>query len=168
MTEKEIIEYLVNNRRLGVAFDFMPENVKKYCYSIDKKLLRAYFNEHWAEIDDNYDFRPCDVISMGKDYFFTKGEWIECEIDNNGNFLIPDKGNSQKFFHWSDWGKCLDLMKETISGFGGWQYQKEGAWFVVPMMERMVVDDFVKTHSASNAELALPLVPKKIRFWRKY
>lgn len=99
-----------------------------------------------------------------------KGEWVEFDIDENGDFEIRGIANDKNFtviYNWSQWNKPIrdNASKKFINGccaFGGWQYKNNKSWFTTPQVE---IDDGCLSYNYCLE--AKPAIPRKIRFWRK-
>jgi hypothetical protein len=117
MTENEIIQYLKDNKKNGVAYHFMPEEVKTWCDSHIKDLLyfdydndsfEAYYeasiiceNEVVA-LSDDYT-KPVPIINLKLNidelkiikYVLEEGlDWDLFENDKKSIFAMLDKINA--------------------------------------------------------------------------
>ncbi|MBO7043813.1 hypothetical protein J6W34_04670 [bacterium] len=183
MTENEIIEYLKGNKNKGAAFGFMPDEVQKWCDNNKTKLkfFDGFDNlRGWKDYNNsNADIHFVDILCLPEDFKMeekSKGEWVEFEIDKNGQFTIEFcKGSLVYCYDWFNWWKLLEKSKEYDYGFtafGGWLYDKTGDWVLSPQVG--LIDDsrrapfILNRYSYSyKKERIIPVIPIKIRFWRK-
>ena len=114
MTEQEIIECLKGNKTKGVAYLFLPEEVRDWVHDklFDKILLVLDSMGNFILFEDveeglintdDYD----NIVFALPDYYEVKqepsGEWVECEINkNNDCFFI-----NGHYYRWSEWNTCL-------------------------------------------------------------
>ena len=194
MTEKEIVEYLKNNRTKGIAFGFMPEEVQKWAIKNlnDIELYKAdnTFDDDFELVDINGgDLTSIrsekGYLSVFSDIVLTlrpdfeleekpEGGWVEFEMVNNCLFFLKytNKGGSNvsRSFLWHQWSNFLeycDLNNLSFTTFGGWLYQAssgEDRWCMSPQIEDP--ENFLGSESSID-EICKPLIPKKIRFWRE-
>ena len=58
MTEQEIIDYLKENKNKGVAFAFMPEDVKEWCRNrYDRSIFMTPYEDYATGSAEEYDIR---------------------------------------------------------------------------------------------------------------
>lgn len=72
MTEQDIVKYLKQNKEKGVAFAFMPEEVKAWCEkNKDKQIFKSFNDYDWG----------CETgaIHCYGDYIYTLSENYEVE-----------------------------------------------------------------------------------------
>ena len=173
MTEKEVVDFLRNNRTKGVAFLFLPEDVHDWIHEHfdDPNLFYLDSMGKWQYFKDtnfnNYD----NVVFALPDTFYPqkpKGGWEEFEIDQRGNFHCF-KDDDMHYFFWANWGIFLKAFSDEYTAFGGWQYPNCGAWYMNP---KMLLSDAIDTHYADvlfqgEPAKCMPATPCKIRFWRE-
>lgn len=167
MTEQEIVEYLKNNRTKGVAFGFMPEEVKEWCSKNDSNLVYYSVNGTWFSGDNRSIFDMNEIVAL-PDSFQIKQEpqsgWVEFEI-KSGVFDYDDR-----CFDWWDWGCFLNYCKgcntDNFTDFGGWQYEGFLSWYMQPMLCGKGNKKELRNYE-DNHEESTPAIPVKIRFWRK-
>ena len=172
MTENEIINILKENKKNGIGWNFLPEQVKIWTRNIMNYNKCIRFNgEDWIFLND---INVCDktdnteIIALPEDFELKKkseGEWVEFEIDKDGEYHLC----SDEHYHWSEWNNTLREnycnSSFRLTAFGGWQYEEDNFWY----MEPQLIDEEGNYHSISNfIEKVTPIIPKKIRFWRKY
>ena len=164
MTEQEIIEYLKQNREKGVAFAFMPEEVKHWCgFHSPLKIFKIY-DGVWLGPWIIRSFNASNIYCLSEDYQPEpefKPHWEEFEVDEDGCF--HDDGDLPcKWYRWFDF---LNVNADKYNGFGGWLYvgtDVEPTWYMTPR-----IDVGGKTFVWAEADLeAKPAMPMKIRFWR--
>ena len=164
MTEQEIIEFLKENRLIGVAFKFIPDEVKQWVsdnYN-NPKLLYLTAGGKWGFFHQT-DFGDYDsiVFALFDDYELPQkhsGELVEFDI-RNGFFKYLDWS-----FQWFDWGAFLKFIFEKkfeqnkdfdyFTAFGGWKFEDDGCWHTCP------------TFKCCPGEGDKPCIPVKIRFWK--
>lgn len=190
MTEKEIVEYLKENRTKGVAFGFMPEEVQKWAIKNlnDIELYKAddTFDDDFELVDINGG--DLTTIRSEKGYLSvfsnivltlrpdfepeekSQGGWVEFDITDKGLFFLEytDRGGSNVShrFYWHQWSQFLeycdiDELKYTV--FGGWQYKDCDAWFLTPQIAMQ--GHFYNL--CTKDDEPKPAIPTKIRFWRE-
>lgn len=182
MTEEEIIQYLKMNKKIGIVFKFMPEEVKDWCRKYSKKLY-WYDTDTLVDCWSNGGFEKRldgdKVYTLSEDFQIKKeqkGEWIEFEIDCDGDFNLKDDGTestkdeARDFgFHWLDVGeflKCSINEKWHYTTFGGWQYADSKRWYLAPAVK--LHDDLWNSYVIEENGDATPVIPVKIRFWKEY
>lgn len=183
MNEVEIINYLKCNMSNGIAFRFMPVEVRNWVVNhlddctfltaegIWDKACRFFYGELAPAA-----FNVFGLLASYKPKSEKKesGEWVEFEVTPKGTFFLQytkDNGSEvSHVFHWSQWAEFLyycwvddDLKQYTA--FGGWQYEEDkDFWY----MEPQLIDEEGNYRGISNSmEKVTPIIPKKIRFWRK-
>lgn len=158
MTEKEIIQYWVNNREEMRVFKHAPLDCRLWL----KKNPQAALILH----QDGYGwYKPCDVFFDGLVYTIPEdilkekeSGFIEFEIDDAGKYTLPNGGRP-----WWEDQMIHTQLHDTRYLFAGWFFEnKAGAgWSIFQMGETetggwtTIANDWVK-----------PLVPKKIRFYK--
>jgi hypothetical protein len=95
-----------------------------------------------------------------------KGEWVEFDIDQNGNFrcFIDD---DMHYFFWANWNAFI--TEADSSGYtapGGWQYENDNRWYLAPAI-KLNTDNCYWNSYTSEKEEVKPAIPVKIRFWRE-
>lgn len=169
MTEQEIVNVLKENKNKGIAYLFLPEDVREWISEDfnNPKLMYLAPNGKW-EFFHETDFDDCDnvVFTLPKYYRVkqeSSGEWVEFEIDQKGNFHCFIDGDIHYFF-WANWNVFLTKADfSEFTAFGGWQYEDDGTWFTTPQM-------FAQECFATLVdydEICKPAIPTKIRFWRE-
>ena len=164
MTENEIIEFLKDNMKKGMCYEFFDDKIKDWCCRNFKKLLILDRNGKWNNISTTIEsilFYANDIIALPEDKE-VEGEWVEFEIRDDGYF------SSDIGLHlWFDWQKFLKFCYNQDIGFiafGGYQYKNCKAWFMQAMLfqeDRYVTNEFEKEPFKTE-----PAIPVKIRFWR--
>lgn len=176
MTENEIIQILKDNKRNGIAFGFLPDEVIQFALK-HKENLKFHDSEgFWIDTEcqhkEGYDISIHEIVCLPEDYELKKiektGEWIEFEIDENGCYKIL---YTDMRFHWSEWNKPLWVYEKDenrswyLTAFGGWQYKNCDAWYMYPMI--LLGDDrYVTCVFKGEVSDVKPAIPVKIRFWR--
>lgn len=183
MTEQEVIDFLKNNKAKGIAFAFLPIEVKLWCSDHDSSLIYFQKNNVWNDNSANdVLFEANEIVALPEDFKLTKltkksaevnqGWWEEFEIDDCREFLVElvdtVTGKECHFcFNWFDWIGCLNKCKDQgimLTNFGGWQYDGDG-WYMDPQvydrLEHYCFDEYLDCNSIR------PAIPKKIRFWRE-
>lgn len=132
MTEQEIIKYLKENRTKGVAFNFMPEEVKHWCgYNSADKIFNVY-NGLCLEPGSVNRFDGRYVYYLSEDYELKhefKPDWQEFNIDEDGYFEFEDK----RYYYRED-ARFETENRDKFKGFGGWLYTEGGRqiWSMTP------------------------------------
>lgn len=177
MTEKEIVEYLKNNRTKGVAFGFMPEEVQLWVRELGhiRQCIR-FEAEEWKTLFTTNIWDKCDysqILALPEDFELeekSEGGWVEFDITDKGLFFLEytDRGGSNVShrFYWHQWSQFLeycdlDELKYTV--FGGWQYKDCDAWFLTPQIAMQ--GHFYNL--CTKDDDPKPAIPTKIRFWRE-
>ena len=157
MKEQEIVEYLKGNRTKGVAFGFMPNEVKEWVETSSIYTPYLIFNGEWKDLTANETVNDKDIIALPGCYFAKQGGWEEYEI-KDGRFYEEQRGI---FYAWHEWSKCMS-DNPRFTAFGGWQYKNYNNWFTAPQLQSS--DGILCDGYDDNDK---PLIPVKIRFWRK-
>lgn len=189
MTEQEIINILKENKEKGVAYLFLPEQVRDWVHDklFDKILLVLDSMGNFIRFEDveegliNTEDYDNVVFALPGDYEpkqESKGEWVEFEIDSDGFFAFRFSDNNvPKFFFWWNWQKFLESSHQSnwgFTAFGGWLYDKSGGgdWVLSPQVG--LIDDSGNAPFILNQyshtyekERITPAIPVKIRFWRE-
>ena len=186
--EKNIVEYLKENKTKGIAFNFMPKEVRDWCCNRPNYFndFLQYKNGAWR---DEYCFvNPSkDIPEMALEEIIilalpenfelkqeSKGRWVEFDIDKNGDFEICGIANDKNItviYNWSHWDKPIrdNASKNFINGccvFGGWQYKNNDRWYLAPAIK--LHDDLLwNSYVIKDSGEATPAIPVKIRFWRE-
>ena len=190
MIEQEIVNYLKENLNKGVAFGFMPEEVKDWCEIHPSNIFRVFTqydgkenkNGMWKTIsNENYEMVSDDIICLPDNYTLPQkpsGEWVEFEI-RNGFFKYLDWS-----FQWFDWGDFLKFIFERkfsqnnkdfgyFTAFGGWQYENSDSWLMTPRLAvtspyLAIYQDNYNPNNYAECERkeCKPAIPVKIRFWK--
>lgn len=152
MTEQEIIQYLKENRNKGIAFAFVPEDVKNWCEKHKTERIFDCFQ------NGNWDTETCIALCLNSVYALSddyepekpfRPHWEEFEIDECGRFIFGDDS-----YLWHQWSNFLDDNFAYFDNFGGYVYKElpQKSWQTYPVI--------------SYNEKEPPLFPSKIRFWR--
>ena len=173
MTEKEVVDFLKKNDEKGIAYFFLPDEVRDWINkdTIDFKkselLIFTKFGD-WVKFRDEDGIDLCDfdnfVFCLPTHYEIPlRGGWDEYDI-KDGRFYEETRG---LFYAWHEWSKCMS-DNPRFTAFGGWQYPNCGAWYMNP---KMLLGDAIDTHYADvlfQGEPAecMPATPCKIRFWK--
>lgn len=177
MTENVIIQILKDNKKNGIGWNFLPEQVKIWtrnivnynkCIRFDGKDWISLNNVNLWDKTDN-----TEIIALSEDFELKKeseGEWVEFEIRDDGYFN-SDIG----LYLWFDWQKFLKFSYNQDIGFtafGGWLYDESGDWVLSPHVGLMIDESgntpFILNRYSYEKERIVPVIPIKIRFWRKY
>jgi hypothetical protein len=125
---------------------------------------------------EGYEISIHEIVCLPEDFELKKeeaeGEWIEFDIDQKGNFYCFIDGDIHYFF-WANWNIFLtEVYSFGYIAFGGWLYDKIGDWVLSPQVG--LIDDSGNTPFILNRytysyekERIIPIIPIKIRFWRK-
>ena len=162
MNEKNIIHYLQFNKKIGVAFAFMPKEVQKWARKNSRELCcysqPIESTEYKWMRDGSYKQINPDGLYALPDNFEPKGCWVEYDI-KDGQFYEETRG---LFYAWHEWSKCMSDNPRFIT-FGGWQYPNCDLWFTSPQVDRAeACYDNVYRHDI----VVKPAIPIKIRFWK--
>lgn len=169
MNNKEIVDYLIKNRDNGVAYRWMPEDVKVwltvYRSKISNGLLEYYDADKsdWMPVfNSTKPFGADMILSLDKEYNVCVGEWVEFDIDTEGCFY--PEGGEKVYYYWLDYAEFIkDNMKE-YKHFGGWYF--DGKWCMCPQVQSNERDLFSDFYVDSIKDKVLPMMPTKIRFWK--
>ena len=173
MTEQEIVQYLKDNMEKGIAFHFMPEDVRIWCLSsINYQKLLQFNGDSWDSTDDVFAGHKVDttkVFSLPEVFKLeekSKGKWVEFEIDQKGNFHRLMNGDMHYFF-WANWNTFLaEAYSFGYTAFGGWQYENDERWYLAPAIQ--LKDGTVwNSYVIEECGEVKPVIPVKIRFWRE-
>lgn len=161
MNEKNIIQYLQANKRLGVAFAFMPKEVQEWARKNSMKLC-CYTRQpiestyKWM-LDGSYKQIYQDELYALPDDFEPEGCWVEYDI-KEGRFYEETHGI---FYAWHEWSKCMS-DNPRFTGFGGWLFDGDDGWYTTPCIKEC---NNGSLWNYINGE-AKPVIPIKIRFWK--
>lgn len=172
MTEQEIVNYLKENKNKGVAFSFMPQEVRDWCEDHkNNTIFCAYWQNGWCEgIDINC--YAHEVYALPDDYEMAEFEphWEEFPINKDGMFfMISDK---VYHYYWWNWIDFLNCHHDEYNDFGGWVYESphsdgEKVEFLVTsphILERNKdLSAFIVLNGKNETR---PAYPTKILFWR--
>lgn len=173
MTEQEIIYCLKENKIKGVAYFFLPEQVRDWVHDnlYEKCLMVLDSFGKFIFLDDvetgliNTDDYDNVVFTLPDNYKpkqEPKGEWVEFDVDQKGNFHCFIDGDIHYFF-WANWNVFLtEADSSGYTVFGGWQYKNCNIWFTAPQLQS---SDGIVCDGYDNNDK--PLTPIKIRFWRE-
>lgn len=174
MTEQEIINVLKENKTRGVAFGFMPKEVKEWCSKNDSNLVYYSVNGTWLSGDNRSIFDMNEIVALPDSFQIKKesrGEWVEFKINKFGRFTdynVDDDDHQISFsFGWHQWSEFLECSYEHGFGyttFGGWQYESNGYWLTEP---QVIGKEGLLTTLTDYNEDCRPAIPTKIRFWRE-
>lgn len=159
MDEQKIVEYLKKNKETGIAFGFMPKEVKEWCSKNDSNLVYYSVNGTWFSNDKRSMFDMNEIVALPDSFIQQeeKGEWVECEIKKNGCFFV-----NNHYYHWSEWTACLINNNDNFIAFGGWQYKDNKGWFTTPQVE--IENGYLSDNYCLEVK---PAIPTKIRFYRR-
>lgn len=178
MEEKEVVQYLKDNKKKGISFKFMPKEVQDWIRKNYRDCL--YFNDNgkWEKAGYHLtgvgDIRANAVYALSKGYKSKSNEpesvWVEFDIDENGYYRIPD---TDMRFHWSEWIKPLLRTRKDenqswhLICFGGWQYKDCDTWC---MSQKVIEDEEIsrESYSEDHGSKFESAIPVKIRFWREF
>lgn len=168
MTEQEIINVLKENKKKGVAYLFLPLDVKDWISDNFNNSDLVYLDSmgDW-ELYKDADFDDYDniVFALPDDYKEEpKGEWVEFDIDEKGNFhCFID--NDMHYFFWANWNVFLtEADSSGYTAFGGWQYKDSKNWYQYPILLK---DNGQVMLGSDDSDDVKPAIPIKIRFWRE-
>lgn len=173
MTEKEIVEYLKENRTKGVGFAFLPEEVKEWCKNNSCKLIYYQPNDLWNRNSaKEYLFVSNEIVALPEDFDLvpkSEGGWVEFEIIDNFFFCSDKKEHPIWYFDWWDWQGFLTESSNSdldYTAFGGWQYPNNKGWHMCPQM--LIDGEYasILLYRSVPSECK-PAIPTKIRFWRE-
>lgn len=181
MTEQEIVSVLKENKTKGVAYLFLPEQVRDWVQDklFDKILLVLDSVGNFIRFEDveegliNTEDYDNVVFALPGDYEpkqESKGEWVEFEIDSDGFFAFRFSDNNvPKFFFWWNWQKFLESSHQSnwgFTAFGGWLYENDNRWYMAPAIKLKTDNYYWNSYTAEKEEVK-PAIPVKIRFWRE-
>lgn len=190
MTEQEIIQYLKDNMEKGIAFHFMPEEVKEWCRKYSKKLC-WYDVNCWSNGGSEKRLYDDKIYALSEDFNMEeepKGGWAEFDINKNGDFAVCGFRNDKNItivYNWTQWDKPIrdNASKNFINGccaFGGWQYANSNRWFMTPRLKFTIPNSLTRTqisykdndtlvdcYTTPSACECEPAIPVKIRFWKE-
>ena len=176
MTEQEIIRILKDNYNKGVAFNFLPKEVKnwvKHVYQGEKGYL-FYNNDGWEPLLKSTGTIEKYTVICLEDSFEPKKDisaWISFDIDENGYFTIHTLANEFSY-NWFDYDRFLKDSRKygwNFTHFGGWEYKEHtDFWYT---SQQILTDE--KKGCISNVcdgrfSDNKPLTPVKIRFWSQF
>ena len=177
MTEQEVVNILKENKTKGIAFNFMPKEVRDWCCNRPNYFndFLQYKNGAWRDeyrfVNPSKDLKEMaleEIIILALPDSFRiqqekNGEWVEFDIDQKGNFHCFMNGDMHYFF-WANWNAFLtEAHSFGYTAFGGWQYEEDGEWFTSPQM----ATEGSYTTMVTYDEYCKPAIPVKIRFWRE-
>ena len=172
MEEKEIIQILKDNKVEARPYCWMPRDVRIWIDGHYKEC--AYLNKHGAwdkslkYINHSSDITMTDIFCLLESCIQPRsgGEWVEFEINEYGVFPLPDMPDT--YLAWWDWGMFLKNSSANgwgFTAFGGWKYEASDIWFMYPVI--FGEGDAVYHSIYADKDEPRPVIPKKIRFWRK-
>ena len=178
MTEQEIVLYLKENKTSGIAVGFLPEEVRAWVYITPISIFMFFDGKGWIKSEKTV-IRDNDIICLPDNYELKKieksGEWIEFDINKNGDFEIggiANDKNSTVIYNWSQWNKPIrdNASKNFINGccgFGGYLYAGCNDWFMTPRIfyNNRLLDHYQKIEI--DGKMVKPAIPVKIRFWKE-
>ena len=180
MNENEIIEYLKQNKEKGIAFNFMPSEVREWCEEHkDESIFNVYYSDGWNIIKSGITCCYAGIYSLPDDYEQKtefKPHWEEFDIDKNG-FFVEEQVNthvSPRVYHWWQWTRFLSDHDAKYNDFGGWVYEdpisedgKKAELLVtsprILKRGRGLTSCLLFSNGKNEAE---PAYPAKILFWR--
>lgn len=160
MTEKEIIQYLKDNKKNGVVYAFMPEDVKNWIQQncFNKELL-IWRNNDWEVLLGDETFDEDRLIALPENFKIeTEIEYEDFDIDEDGYFTVDG-------FHylWCCWQDFLMDYSPRYINFGGYQYAECDDWFMSPRI--FYNDRFLELYQ--NVEKIKSILPIKMRFFKR-
>lgn len=160
MTEKEIIQYLKDNKTKGIAFGFMPDEIQDWCRHNQKYLFFGSIEGIWKSVKKHPEvLYKYSVICILTDLEI---EYEDFEIDDEGYFNFNDDN-----YFWCCWNEFLHDYKDEFVGFGGYQYTDCDDWFMSP---RILYNDRLLEHYKKmemDGKKVKPIIPIKIRFFKR-
>lgn len=192
MTELEIVDFLKDNKKLGICFLYMPEEVRNWCEKHMKDVVKLVsdfpakntspFKHKWQYVAASYEkFKYNDIIALKEEYELKSenktGELVEFEIDEEGCFHY--NGWSFKWydttgflnFTFEKYCTVKDICDKFIS-FGGYfygnQHEPVPRWYMCHCVAPTDVDGSVYTSYTDGDENIKGIVPTKIRFWKEF
>lgn len=164
MTEKEIIQYLKDNKKNGIIYAFMPEDVKNWiqqkCFNVE---LLIWCNSDWEVLHGDETFDEDRLIALPENFRIeTEIEYEDFDINEDGYFTIDG-------FHylWCCWQDFLMEYSPRYINFGGWQYDGCDDWFMNP---HIFYNDRLLEHYKKmeiDGKKVKPIIPIKIRFFKR-
>lgn len=173
MTENEIIQILKDNKRNGIAFGFLPDEVIQFASKHKENLKFHDIDGFWIETkyqhEEGYDISIHAIVCLPEDFELKKeaeGEWAEFEIREDGYF------NSDIGLHlWFEWQRFLKFSYNHDIGFtafGGWRYKNDDVWYMSPLIDSYNHNCHCYCNMyKDNEKNIIPSIPVKIRFWKK-
>lgn len=169
MTENEIIQILKDNKKNGIGWNFLPEQVKIWtrnivnynkCIRFDGKDWISLNNVNLWDKTDN-----TEIIALSEDFELKKeveGEWVDFDIELDGCF----KANNI-YYYWTKWGDFINEYngKDNYTAFGGWQYENDNRWYMAPVVKNENNIEYWNSYT-DDKEFIKPCIPIKIRFWK--
>jgi hypothetical protein len=169
MTEQEIVNYWVNNRKEMRAFAAAPKECQEWLWV--NNYMSLVLKSHGKFVSDTIFSHSIPTVdqNMAEDYLKQKkesknGKFIEYDIDEDGKYELVNGARPW----WEDMSIHQQLHHQHDYLFAGWLFEDnnkdfpEKRWAIVQMgldcNGGMTVD--------SNVWVK-PLVPIKIRFWVK-
>lgn len=172
MTEKEIIQYLKMNRKIGIPLGFMPTEVQEWCNKNSLSLQIVIENRNtWDDyknwvISKKLEFTS--IVCLSEDFQVkkeSKGEWVEFNIDKDGTFFV--NGLIVLWFNWQHVLSDSYGKKNGFTAFGGWQYADDKRWYLAPAV-KLQDGKMWNSYIIEEYGEATPVIPVKIRFWKEY
>lgn len=162
INEQAIIKYLKENKYKGVAFGFMPQDVKDWClkHRFDK-FLNVFDDDAWIVPDSALLCYSSDIYCLPEDYepkHEFKHDWEEFKIDEDGYFEF----NGKKYYYRED-ARFETENRDKFKGFGGWLCA-DGKWRTYPVLYEEIGDN--ACFGGVGGCDCEPAVGTKIRFWR--
>lgn len=167
MNETEIVEYLKENRNKGIAFDFMPNEVRNWCSEHrDEEIFSIFHHSNWNG-KCGICCRDNAIYCLVEDYEQKpqfKPYLQEFEIDEDGYFYFNDK----RYYYRED-ARFETENRDKFRGFGGWLYERKDfeLWTTTPhlLYGGHLYDSFIRSDQNAYDERTVP-IPIKICFWR--
>ena len=177
MKEQEIVDYLKENRTRGVAFGFMPNEVKEWVETSSIYTPYLIFNGEWKDLAANETVNDKDIIALPGCYFAKQGGWVEFVINDKGkfSFIPPDvNGLDGVIESWWNWQQFLTISSNFNLGFtafGGWQYSDTYAdkdiWYLYPQIYKESIAQRYASYFGKDTDDVKPAIPVRIRFWKE-
>jgi len=180
MTEQEIVSYLKENKDKGIASGFLPEDVRAWAFIAPISIFRFFDGKEWIKSEKPF-IRYNDIICLPDNYEAKKeqkGEWVDFDINKNGDFEISGIENDKNItiiYNWTQWDKPIrdNASKNFINGccaFGGWQYPDSSYWSTYPQVKQGQGNNYSSYYCEKEQGedyQTNPAIPVKIRFWRE-
>ena len=177
MNEVEIINYLKCNMSNGIAFRFMPVEVRSWVanHLDDCTILTAegVWDKASGFIHGEFDPAAFNVFGLLASYKpksekKESGGWVEFEIKDYF-FEFIDENKDAFCYDWFLWHDFLSAhRRDGFTAFGGWQYPNSDTWSMSPQVQLgRGAQNYLDYYSTELEDDARPAVPKKIRFWRE-